>query len=89
MFGAFGNMMLVGTKDTLILRSSDTFTTFKSQLEAYVDFLHTDVRPFPLDETVELMKIIIAGIKSREEGGKEIFLKTLHQAFSYSTGKLV
>ncbi len=75
MLGAFGNMMLVGTKDTLILSNKDTFTTFKSQLEAFVDFLHTGVRPFPFEETIELMKIIIAGIKSREQGGEEIFLK--------------
>lgn len=77
MFGAFGNMMLCGTKDTLQLNSKDTFTTFKAQLQAYVDFLHTDVRPFPFEETIELMKIIIAGIKSREQGGVEIFLKDI------------
>lgn len=75
MFGAFGTMMLCGTKDTLNLGSKDTFTTFKSQLEAFVDFLHTGVRPFPFDETIELMKLIIAGIQSREQDGKEIFIK--------------
>lgn len=77
MFGAFGNMLLCGTKDTLQLSSKDTFTTFKAQLEAYVNFLHTGERPFPFEETIELMKIIIGGIQSRQQGGKEIFIKDI------------
>ncbi|MBT3318347.1 MAG: Gfo/Idh/MocA family oxidoreductase [Clostridia bacterium] len=75
MFGAFGNIMICGTQGTLNLQSRDTFNTFKAQLQSFVDFLHTGERPFPWSETVELMRIIIAGIKSREQDGKEIFLK--------------
>ena len=31
--------------------------------------LRTGERPLPFDETVELMAVIIAGIRSREQGG--------------------
>jgi hypothetical protein len=29
------------------------------------------------EETTELMKLVIAGIRSREQGGQEIFLKDI------------
>jgi len=77
MFGAFGLMTLCGTSGSLDLKSKDTFSTFKAQLVSYVDFLHSDERKFPFEETIELMKIIIGGIQSREQGGKEIFLKDI------------
>jgi hypothetical protein len=31
-------------------------------------------QPFPFSETIELMKMLIAGIRSREEGGREVLL---------------
>jgi hypothetical protein len=34
--------------------------------------LRTGVRPLQFDETVELMAVIIAGIRSREQGGAAI-----------------
>ena len=51
---------------------SDTFFAFKAQLAAFIEFLRTGVLPFPAEETVELMKLVIAGIQSREEGGREM-----------------
>ena len=44
---------------------------------AYVQYLRTGERPFPWSETVELMKIVIAGIRSRDEGGREVLLSEL------------
>ena len=38
----------------------------------FVEFLRTGERPFPWTETVELMKLVIAGIESREQNGAEI-----------------
>jgi hypothetical protein len=35
------------------------------------------VRPYPFEETVELMEIIIAGIRSREEGGRVVTLEEI------------
>ncbi len=72
MYGAFGVLTLNGTKGHIAVDFKDTFYAFKAQLQAFVDFLRTGERPFPFSETVELMKTIIAGIHSRQEGGREV-----------------
>jgi hypothetical protein len=74
MHGGFCRLTAMGTKNTLNATCEDTFFAFKCQLLAFVNFLRTGSRPFPWSETVELMKIIIAGIRSRNEGGREILL---------------
>lgn len=53
---------------------SDTFFAFKSQLEAFADYLRTGRLSVPFEETVEMMKIVIAGIRSREESGRTVML---------------
>jgi hypothetical protein len=74
MFGGFGLLQLVGTAGHVNVTTGDTFFAFKSQLEAFVTYLRTGQRPFPFSETVELMQLVIAGIRSREEGGREVLL---------------
>ena len=70
MLGGFGALQLAGTRDTAQVMFKDTFFSFKSQLLAFVGYLRSGARPFPHEETVELMKIIIAGLRSRDEGGR-------------------
>ena len=77
MYGSFGVLELCGTSGHAEIAFSDTFYAFKTQLEAFIEFLRTGVRPFPFSETEELMKMLIAGIKSREESGREIFLSDI------------
>ena len=73
-----GMPLICGTKGHEYLVNTDTaFPIFKAQLVAAIEFFKTGEDPYPFEETVELMKIIIAGIKSREQGGKEIFLKDI------------
>jgi hypothetical protein len=74
MYGAFGQLQLCGTAGAVQLAFSDTFYAFKTQLEAFIQYLRTGRRPFPFAETVEMMKIIIAGIRSREQDSREVFL---------------
>ena len=74
MLGGFGLVSLVGTKSGIQIKSNDTFYAFKKQLESYVHYLRTGVKPVPWEETKELMKLVAAGIKSREEGGIKINL---------------
>lgn len=74
MLGAFGCLQLCGTAGSAQVKFGDTFYAFKSQLEAFVQYLRTGERPFPFDETVELMKLLIAGIRSRDTGGVQVFL---------------
>ena len=77
MFGGFGKLTLCGTKGAVQLASGDSFFSFKSQLESFISYLRTGVRPFPYAETEELMRMVIAGIQSRESGGKEIVLSDI------------
>lgn len=72
MYGAFGCLQLCGTAGAVQVMFKDSFYSFKTQLEAFIDYLRTGVRPFPFAETVELMRLVIAGIQSRDNGGKEI-----------------
>ena len=77
MSGGFGALTLCGTAGQKQLTSGDSFYSFKAQLVAFVDYLRTGVRPFPFAETVELIHLVIGGIRSREEGGREITLAEL------------
>ncbi len=74
MYGSFGCLQLCGTAGKVQLTSGDTFFAFKTQLEAFIGYLRTGVLPFPFAETVELMQLVIAGIRSREQGGREVAL---------------
>ena len=75
MYGAFGLLQLCGTAGSVQVRFTDSFYAFKAQLEGFIEYLRTGVRPFPFDQTVELMKLVIAGLCSREEDGREILLE--------------
>lgn len=74
MYGAFGAMNIYGTKGMLSAKFTDSFNAFKTQLIDFIGYLRTGKRPFEFSQTVELMKIIIAGIQSREQGGQRIRL---------------
>ena len=77
MFGSFGALHLAGTRGAVAVQMKDTFQAFRAQLEAFVGFLKTGEYPFPFSETEELMKLVIAGILSREQGGREIVLEEM------------
>lgn len=77
MYGGFCRLSVMGTKGALDAAHKDTFFAFKTQLQSFVDYLRTGERPIPWPETVEMMKIVIAGIRSREEGGREVRLEEI------------
>lgn len=72
MYGAFGVLQVCGTAGHATAAFTDTFHAFKAQLVAFIDYLRSGERPFPFAETQELMRIVIAGIRSRDEGGREV-----------------
>ena len=74
MAGGFGMLQLAGTAGRVQAVFGDTFYAFKKQLEAFIQYLKTGERPFPFSETRELMQLVIAGIRSREEGGTWVML---------------
>lgn len=74
MYGSFGVLQLCGTAGHAQVSFTDTFYAFKAQLQAFVDYLRTGVPAVPFSETHELMRMLIAGIVSREQGGREVAL---------------
>lgn len=65
---------VIGEHSSVTLRSGDSYYMFKKQLDLFVHWLRTGEEPFPFEETVELMKLVIGGLRSREDGGREVFL---------------
>ena len=69
---AFGAIHLCGTKAQAHAQFKDTYTAFRRQLVSFVDFLRTGVPPQPFADTVELMAVLIAGVRSRTEGSRRV-----------------
>lgn len=67
-----GLLTLQGSDGYDTLKSMDSFYAFKTQLEHFIQYLRTGERPFPYAETRELMRMIIAALRSREAGGAEV-----------------
>lgn len=70
-------MLVLGNKSAVHLTCGDSYYAFKKQLDLFVHWLRTGVEPYPFSETVELMKLVIAGLRSREEGGREVLLSEI------------
>ncbi len=77
MLGGFGVLQLCGTAGHASAVFTDTFYAFKAQLAAFIGWLRTGELPFAFTETQELMKVIIAGIRSRDEGGRRVSLEEI------------
>lgn len=77
MYGAFKHMLLIGSADSKVVSTTDTYYSFKKQMENFVEYLRSGREPFPFPETVELMKLLIGGIVSRDEGGRRVLLEEL------------
>ena len=68
--GSYGAVHVFGTKGNLALNLQDTYTAFRGQLLAFLRMLRTGTPPYAFSETVELMAVIMAGVRSREEQGR-------------------
>lgn len=77
MYGAFGITLMTGSVSSVCVNSRDSYYSFKKQLDRFVNWLRTGEEPQPFEETQELMKMVIAGIRSREEGGREVMLEEI------------
>lgn len=75
--GGSGFLTLAGTQGGIQLRAQDTYHAFSKQLEGVVAWLRTGVPPVPWHETRELMQLVIGGIESRDQGGREIHLSEI------------
>ncbi len=75
--GSYGALHVFGTKGNLAVTCWDTYTAFRNQLVAFIEMLRTGQRPYPLSETVELMAVIIAGLRSRERHGEFVEVREI------------
>ena len=66
-----------GEDGSEIVASTDSFSSFKNTLSAFVKMLDSGKQPFDWHETVEMVKIVIAGTLSLQENGRIINLKEI------------
>ena len=79
LYGGFAHLGVWGTESALTATFSDTLHAFRSQLLAFIHYLRTGEPPVPFAETDELMRLLIAGTRSRDEGGRVINLEDNHR----------
>ncbi len=72
-------IMILGEAGSTVVQTADSYYTFKKQLDLFVHYLRTGEEPYPFEDTIEMMKIIIAGIRSREEGGRRVMLSEIKE----------
>jgi predicted dehydrogenase len=69
---AHGLLALCGTSGAQTLRFTDTYTAFRRQMLSFIDFVRTGSSQYPFAETIELMCVLIAGIRSRAEKSRRV-----------------
>lgn len=77
MHGGFGKLLLCGTSDSVFVAFHDTYHAFRAQLEDFVHFLRSGHARTPFAHTEELMRMVIAGIQSREQDGRRVKLEDI------------
>lgn len=71
--------MILGNKGAKMVNSGDSYYAFKKQMDNFVKFLRTGEDPYPFEDTIELMKLVIGGLRSREEGGRRVMLSEIKE----------
>jgi hypothetical protein len=66
--GSYGVIHAYGTDENRVVHLTNTYPAFRGQLLAVVEWLLSGRDPYPFEETIELMAVIIAGLESREHG---------------------
>ena len=77
--GAFGTFQACGATGYKAFQFKDTYTAFRGQLVAFVEYVSSGKDPYPFSETIELMTIILAVMESSRRGGIEIDLREFQQ----------
>lgn len=77
--GSFGVVRAYGTKGHDGVQFVDSYSAFREQLLEFVRAVQTGRESRPFAWTVEQMLVIIAGIESRKQQGKEVRLSTLRE----------
>ncbi len=80
--GSFGTIHVYGTTGHFAVRPSDTYNNFRSQVLAFINFVRTGQASYPFSDTVELMTLLIGGLKSRAEGSRRVELTEISALLS-------
>jgi predicted dehydrogenase len=78
-YGSFGVIQACGTSGHQSLQFRQTYAAFRAQLVAFIDALKSGRDPFPFDQTIEQMLLIIAGRESRAQGGHRVEVAELRE----------
>ncbi len=70
---------ILGETGARVISDGDSFYSFKKQLDVFAHWLRTGEEDHPFSDTVEMTKILIAGIRSREEGGRRVYLSEIRE----------
>ena len=76
---ASNGITVMGEYGSRVFADTDSFYSFKKQLEQFVRFLRTGEEDHPFSDTVEMTRILIAGIRSREESGRRVYLSEISE----------
>lgn len=75
---AEGNVFFYGEKGCQEVGDPDAFFQFKNMISHFIGWLRTGQPPFDWRETIETVKIVIAGEKSLAEGGRIVRLDEIN-----------
>lgn len=78
----FGKLHICGTAGEKAIQLTDTYTAFRRQLVEFINYARTGQSSYSFTDTVELMAILIGGIRSRCENSRQIALSEITQELS-------
>ncbi len=76
---ASNGLTIMAEYGSRVLTDSDSYYAFKKQLDVFVHYLRTGEEEHPFSDTVEMTKILIAGLKSRDEGGRRVYISEIKE----------
>ena len=76
---ATNGITIMAENEVRTITDSDSFYSFKKQLVKFVEYLRSGESDHSFSDTIEMAKIIIAGIKSRNEGGRRVYIDEIRE----------
>lgn len=70
---------VMGQYGAQVIKDSDSFYSFKKQLDMFAQYLRTGIADHPFEDAVEICKIVIAGLRSRQEDGRRVYLSEIKE----------
>jgi hypothetical protein len=81
---AFAHFQIAGAGGLAAFRHTDTYTAFRRQMLACINFFRGGGEPYPFSDTIELCAILIAGARSRAQDNRRVAVAEILQELSVS-----